>query len=243
MPSRVFALLPGGGMSSWIWRDLEPLLGLPVVAPAYRLPRNDLESRTKSTIADCARHLESLLDQAGAERAIVVAHSGAGLIGAAFAKAYPERVERVVYLSANIPRSGQSAVGALPFLLRKVNETAIKSMARRDSTPMAKMEKTIRSRFCNACDDETVRYVLGHELLSEPVSAAMEKVDWSGFPPVPQTYVVLAQDKTLSPERLRAMAANLGIADIRELPGDHMAMLSRPRELADLLNALGSKST
>jgi pimeloyl-ACP methyl ester carboxylesterase len=238
MPSRVFALLPGGGMSSWIWKDLEPLLSLSVVAPAYRLPENTYESRTKSTIADCVGHLENLLDAAGVGQAILVAHSGAGLIAASFAKARPERVERVVYLSANIPSSGRSAVGALPFVLRKINERAIKSMARRDSTPAAKMEKTIRSRFCNVCDDQTIRYVLSQELLSEPVAAAFEKVDWSGFPALPQTYVILTEDKTLPPANLRAMAANLGIRDIREIPGDHMAMLSRPAELAALLNAL-----
>jgi pimeloyl-ACP methyl ester carboxylesterase len=242
MPSRVFALLPGGGMSSWIWRDLAPLLRLPVVAPAYRLPRNDLESRTKSTVADCVRHLEAQIDAAGAERAIVVAHSGAGLIAASFAKARPDRVERVVYLSANIPRSGQSAVSGLPFLLRKLNERAIKSMVGRDSTPMARMEKILRSRFCNASDEEVVRYILGQQMLSEPIAAAFEKVDWSGFPAVPQTYVVLTEDKTLKAAKLRAMAANLGIADIREIAGDHMVMLSRPRELAELLNGLAGVS-
>jgi hypothetical protein len=52
------------------------------------------------------------------------------------------------------------------------------------------------------------------------------------------TYIVLKHDKAISPRRQRAMAAGLGIDDVRHIDAGHEAMFSHPAELATELNAL-----
>jgi pimeloyl-ACP methyl ester carboxylesterase len=235
-----FLLLPGGGMSSWVWRDCIPLLDVPAITPEYRLPRNDEHTRTTATVRDCVNHCVDLVDRSGCEAVIPVGHSGAGALAAAVAKAIPDRVPHVVYVSANLPKNHRSPLEALPWLVRAINAKAIRSQVKSDSSPAAKMEGIIRKVFCNTCPEETVRYVLGQDLLSEPLCLAFEKVDWDDFPDIPQTYVVLTLDKTQNEKGQRAMMKNLGIRNAIEIESDHMVMLGRPRELCTVLNRISS---
>ena len=61
-----------------------------------------VDTRDTMTTADQARHLADVLDQAGIQRlhAIVGASYG-GMIALAFAEAYPERVDRLIVISAS----------------------------------------------------------------------------------------------------------------------------------------------
>jgi hypothetical protein len=68
-----------------------------------------------------------------------------------------------------------------------------------------------------------------------------ERVDRSNSPRVPGSYMKLLDDRTLSPDRMDSMIANYGCDEILECPGDHLAMLSRPRELATVLNGIAAR--
>jgi pimeloyl-ACP methyl ester carboxylesterase len=238
MPNNtLFLLLPGGGMSSWIWEKLIPLLSLKAITPEYRLHENTYANRLNATINDIVQYHLSLIKANNADKLIVVGHSGAGILAAALAKAVPEKIRHVVYVSANIPANHKSALDALPFFIKAMNKNAIKKQAARDSHPLKDKEEFIRKYFCNTCPDEVVSFVLSHDLLSEPLCAALEKVNWDDFPQVDQTYIVLTRDKTQSVKQQEKMMRNLGIKNTREISSDHMVMLGKPGELAEMLNS------
>jgi len=96
----------------------------------------------------------------------------------------------------------------------------------------------IRKYFCNNSSEEVIGFVMKQPFLSEPLCAAFEKQDWADFPPVPQTYVVLLKDKTLSVKRQLGMMRNLDINNRVAIDSDHLVMLSHPEELARVLNAV-----
>lgn len=231
-----FLLLPGGGMSSWVWEKVVPLLDAPAITPEYRLKENTFRNRTEATIADCVAYHQQLMNGSEIERFVLVGHSGAGALAAAIAKATPGKVTSIVYVSANIPRNHTTTLDALPFLLKLLNKAAIKGQVKIDSTPMMKKASMIKKYFCNTCDDETVNYVLAHQMLSEPLCVAFEPYDYDNFPPLHQVFVVLTKDNTQSEAQQRKMMANLGITETRKIDSDHMVMLSRPDELAGVLN-------
>jgi pimeloyl-ACP methyl ester carboxylesterase len=86
---RAFVLLAGGGMGAWIWTRLVPLLAYPSVAVDRRV--GDIKGR--ATIGDCAEHVAHVIREASVREAILVAHSGAGILApfAGEARSSPRR--------------------------------------------------------------------------------------------------------------------------------------------------------
>jgi hypothetical protein len=64
-----------------------------------------------------------------------------------------------------------------------------------------------------------------------------DPVDLSGLRhPVPRTWVKLMTDRTPTPEQADVMADRAGCTDIVELDSGHLAMITHPQQLADVLN-------
>ena len=235
-----FVLLPGGGMSSWVWEWIAPGLKLPHIALDRRIEINDYPHRKNAVMDDCVNYIISCIDQAPFDSCILVGHSGAGALAASVAKRISEKIIQVVYIAANIPPHGSTMMSGLPLPLRLLNIVAVRKMIKRDSMPYVKIEKTLRDKFCNTCDEDAIQFVLSHDLQSEPLCVLSAKMDWTDFPGVPQTYVLLGSDRTISVERQREMAGHLGITDFREIDAGHMVMLSHPSELTGLLNGIAA---
>jgi len=99
--------------------------------------------------------------------------------------------------------------------------------------------------FCNDMDEEQTRFVLdrtGTEaaaILAEPVSRA-------GIPAeLPKTFVKLLRDQSLAPDHQDVLVQNLrdspgGEVDVVTIDAGHDVMISRPKELADVLNGIAA---
>jgi pimeloyl-ACP methyl ester carboxylesterase len=233
-------LIPGAGMSSWVWRDVVDRISLPTICIGERLAQNTYVSRKTSSLGDCVDHALSILDASGYDSFIVVGHSGAGPIAAMLAQALGDRAERLVLVAANLPPHGRTMIDSLPWAIKLINVLAIRRMIKKDSTPMARLGKVIREKFCNDSPESVIEYVLSQEMRSEPLCAITERMDWSGYRSLPRTYILLTRDGTLSIPSQRAMAGNLGIEDFVEIESDHMAMLSHPAEFARAINDLAA---
>ncbi len=232
---RAFVLLAGGGMGAWIWDRLVPLLAYPAVAVDRRV---DGDAR-RASLGDCAEHVAREMRAASVRDAVLVAHSGAGMI-APLVCGRTDAVRHIVFVSANIPAEGKSPQAGLPLVPRLMNAVAVRINTK--PFPARGMERAIRARFCNACGEDVVSYVLSQEIRPEPPCVLREKVSYRGLPRVPGTYVKLLQDRTISIEGMERMMANYGGIEPVEMDGDHMAMLGRPRELADILNGIARRA-
>jgi hypothetical protein len=100
-----------------------------------------------------------------------------------------------------------------------------------------------RHMFCNDMTEEQTRFVLdrcGHEC----PSAFLDVVTRAGIPPsLPKAYVRLLQDQALEPavqdEQITQLRTSPGgPVEVVELDCGHDAMISRPRDLAAVLNSL-----
>jgi hypothetical protein len=232
---RAFVLLAGGGMGAWIWQRLIPLLDYPAVAMDKRV---DGEIRSAS-LGDCARYVARTMGEASVREAILVAHSGAGII-APLVGGYTNAVKHIVFLSASIPVDGTSPQQGLPLVARLMNAVAVRMNTK--PFPACRMEKVLRAQFCNACSEEVIEYVLAQEIRPEPPCVVRERVHRGGLSRVPGTYVKLLQDRTISLDAMERMTANYGGTDSIELEGDHMAMLGKPRGLAEALNGVARRT-
>jgi pimeloyl-ACP methyl ester carboxylesterase len=230
-----YLLIPGGGMSDWVWRDLDPAVRRCAIPVDRRLQNNTTDRRRSATIHDCVRYILRLVDDAGHSELVIVAHSGGGILAPLVAQECDDRILGIVFVAANIPRTGSNAVSSLPFPARLINRLAVRSQLRFDSVPIKAHEGVVRERFCNTASETVIRYVLDQRLTSEPLCLLYERVDWSLVPKVPMTYFRLLRDRTASLKLQDRMAANLGIDNVRDIDSDHMVMLSHPRDFNDAL--------
>ena len=230
--------IPGGGMSAWVWKDLDPEMRQRAVLIEGRLENNDRNARISATLADCVDHVVEQMRRSGHSSFIIVGHSGGGMLLPLVARRMPGKVKGLVFVSANIPRNGQNALQGLPFPIRLLNRIVVKKQASVDSTPARAQERAIRSMFCNTASDDVVDYILRQNLLSEPLCVINEKVDWTGVPDIPMTFVRLLKDKTASLQVQDRMAANLAVRDIVDIDSDHMVMLSHPAEFNAALRTI-----
>jgi TRAP-type C4-dicarboxylate transport system substrate-binding protein len=103
------------------------------------------------------------------------------------------------------------------------------------------MEPFVREVLCGDCGEDTVKFVLEHRFLPEPLCTLTEAASWKEFPEALQTYIAATDDKVLSMEKQIEMAGNLNIKDIIRIKAGYMMMLSHPDETAEILNSIALK--
>jgi pimeloyl-ACP methyl ester carboxylesterase len=162
---------------------------------------------------------------------IVVAHSASGL----FLPFVPDQapVARLVYLAAVIPLPGQS-------FLSQFNENP--EMYRPDfvGEDPTKDPALARHYLFHDCPPGVVPWALSTLRLMFAKQAIMEASPLEEWPQVSCSYISCTEDRAINPEWWEAAAlARLATQPIRMKAG-HAPHVSRPEELAELLDSLAS---
>ncbi len=235
-----FVLIHGGGLDTWVWERVTPLLDLPALAVHRSASGTNLN---RLIIADCATYVQSQIESADLQRVILVAHSIGGILAPPVAELLPQRVAHIVFLGANIPPEGSAAISIFRPSERFGIAVWLRLMAWNISFMNQAVEDDMRKTLCNDMDEATVQQVLAGGKNPEPPAIFYEPVSRLQMPSVPCTYIKLLQDQgILPPSKQDEMAANIG-AKVVTLNTGHTALLSRPHELAELLNGIASDIT
>ena len=257
---RPVVLVHGGAHGAWCWAPvLEHLraraLAVDLPPKAVRggpLRNHDLPELRTLTIGDFADSVLADADAAGLDRFVLVGHSLAGVTIPEVARRAPERVEHLVFVSCSIPPEGGSTLdrlhGELADLSRANLAAALARPATGEPTERALSDDMVRQMFGTDLDDAAMQLLLDH-IGQEVMPVIDEKVSRAGVPPaIPKTWIRLLRDAALS-----VADQDLSIAYLEESPGGtvevvdldtgHDAMLSRPRELAALIDEIAARST
>jgi surfactin synthase thioesterase subunit len=236
-----FVFIPGAGMSDWIWTKLKPLLHLDYVTVSRRIENNTYENRLKCDFEDIMSYANQIIEQSGFDEVILVGHSGAGLIAGELGKRNP-KIKHIIFLAANIPVHNETALDSFSEEIRNKNIEGVKMQAKADTIPMKMLEAQFRTYFCNQSLEEDINYLMEQSFQPEPLCVLTHQVDWSDYPEIGMTYVISIEDKTISVAQQEQFASNLGIRDIARIDGDHMMMISRAKELSELLNYIAENN-
>jgi pimeloyl-ACP methyl ester carboxylesterase len=233
-----FVLVHGGGHGAWCWDGVIPHLNgsaLAVDLPGRYAPEAHVaELRHQDFVASVVADIKAKdLDEF-----VLVGHSMAGGILPGVAAQCADRVRHLVFVSCIVPAEGGILLDiqagllrffALPFKWRLRQQRVLKL-----PSWMA------RWVLCNDQTPENSKLIMENQCF-EPVSIATERITWVGVPQsIPRTYVKLLRDRALPPSLQEKYAANLGSGRVVPLDAGHDAMISRPRELADILNRLAN---
>ena len=216
-------LVHGANHSATSWDRVVTYL----LAPAIAVDLPGRGSRAADlgavTLDDCVRAVLACADQAGFERFVLVGHSLGGATITETAWRHSERVAGLIYVAGGVPAPGDSAATAITG-------------------------SDMPSWFHGMPAEDRARMFFGNDMTDEqwaehwrglvPESATLWNARLSGYPSgVPTTYVSMTEDVGIPPALAEQMIANLGgEVEHRVLSAGHLVMLTKPQELAAVIN-------
>jgi pimeloyl-ACP methyl ester carboxylesterase len=231
-----FILIHGAYHGSWCWRHVTPLLAAAGhVAHAPDLPGHGAGEASRAvTLEDYVEAVCGHLRRS--ETSVLVGHSMAGILIAAAAERMPERIERLVFVTAYLPADGQS--------LADLARADADSLARATRVAgaeefVAVREEALIEAFYGDSPAADVAFARAR-LVPQPVQpmTAPVRLTHARFGRVPRVYIGCRRDRAISPALQRRMLAATPCERVIELDCDHSPFFSAPRALADALLAV-----
>jgi pimeloyl-ACP methyl ester carboxylesterase len=201
---------------------------------AFDLPGmgDDHTSASEVSLDSCAGRVCEVL-AANSEPAIVVGHSMGGMVTTQAAARCPECVAALVYVSAFLPKDGQSLLD-LTKLPESCGEEVLANVVVEGVPPVAVMPAAAsRHALYGACTDDVAAWAIGRQC-PQPVSPFPVAVS---IPPgalngINRYYVLCTEGRAIPPPLQRRMIAENTCAEVIEIETDHTPQLSTTNELA-----------
>jgi pimeloyl-ACP methyl ester carboxylesterase len=233
-------LLAHGAMhGGWCWQRLAPLLrarGHEVVTPTL----TGLGERAHLLTPEVgpATHVSDLLQVLFYEdlsRVVLVGHSYAGMLIPAVAEQAPDRLASLVYLAAFVPRHGESMLDLEPPEAAAFYRHRARDLGDGWRVPPA---DAFVERW--GVHDERDREWVGARLTAMPLKCLTDPLHLSkdGGASLPTAYIECTGPPLVDIMRPSAERARGNGWPVRTLESGHDAMLTAPRQLADLLLAV-----
>jgi len=212
----------------------------------------DLPELRTLTIGDFADAVLAQADAAGYDRFVLVGHSLAGITIPEVARRAPDRVAGLVFVTCTVPAEGGSTIDRLEPDIAAMARERVAAVVDSPATGQAGAptldEATIRHMFGTDLDEAAMQLVFDN--FGNDVMPVMdERVSRVGVPAsIPKTWVrclrdaiafVPAQDESIA--NLEAVPG--GHVDVIDLDTGHNAMLSRPAELAVIIDQIAAAAT
>lgn len=235
-PSRIL-LVHGAWGRADSWRGVARMLsrrGHDVTA--FDLPGHgeDIARPERVGMADYAARIVEELEKG--PPALLVGHSMGGMAISAAAELAPDRIRKLVYLCAFLPRSGDSLLS----LIRQQGKGGIQDAIR----PGPALGTTVLDPDMAVdllCQDanEGARAQVKDGLCPQSNAAQTDAVHLSDrFAVLPRAYILCAQDRTILPSLQRRMLTDSPCAQEFTLATGHLPQITAPARVADILDGL-----
>ena len=227
-------LVHGGGLGKECWDRLLPFLDGDVLAVDLPGRGDHPADLAEVGVAEVRRFRGRRHRVAGdLHDVVLVGHSLAGLTIPQVAGRVPDRIRALVFISCTVPRRGAEH---LRHARRRDSGHQRRAPERRARGPRPRDR---HGRFYNDVDDPEVLEWGLSILVPEAPAAVMDTMVLSTMPrDLRRVWIRLNDDVIVAPAKQDRFVENLGGCEVLELDSGHMAMISRPRDLAALLNAI-----
>ncbi len=232
-------LVHGAWHGGWCWRHVAPLLrarGHDVLAPDLPGHGEDPAESASQTLENYARRIGDVVGSAG-DDVLLVGHSLGGLVISAVAEAMPERLKRLVYVTAFLPRDGDSLVRICSVDPENpLNEASLRTP---DGKCVTVDPARLAELFYADCPADDVAFAAAH-VGPEPIAVMFQAVQVTParFGRVPRTYIHCSRDVALPLFVQQQMVAASPCDRVLTLPTGHSPFFAAPAQLAEQLDAL-----
>lgn len=233
--AKTFVLVPGAWLGAWSWHPVAALLrarGHGVLA--LTLPGLSYGSSPAGLrLSDAVDYIVQEIEARDLQDVVLVSHSWGGYPATGAAHRVARRIATVVYYNAVVPARGQ----AMSDENEEYGQAIEMSMA---ATPDHTVPLPIEAVRMGLMQDESTELqdLVFSMTLSQPGGYMVDSLDVDEVTTVglDAAYVLGENDNSLAKPGAE-FAGRLGVTPIM-VPGSHMAMLTRPADIAEALIAL-----
>ncbi len=235
--AETYVLVHGAFQDASGWAAVTDILR----ADGHEVVAIDLPGRDAAGAAAQAVSLQDYIDttvgavEAADEPVILVGHSFGGMTISGVAEALPNQIERLVYVAAYVPLSGESMeMLALSDTNNHFEETTF-VVANDYSHATLLPEHQVNVFAQDATAEQAAR--LQESMIREPLPPIATPVALTAerFGAVDKAYIRTLEDRTVSTPLQTMMIERAGIETVVDIESGHAPYLTRPDELAALL--------
>lgn len=239
-----FVFLHGGQHGSWCWSRLlaanesrQPPRALLLDVPGCGLKR--ARGHETPTLAEVVAELNAEVLAADLGPAILVGHSMAGSLMPSMAELAPELYRHLVFLSACLPRRGESVMDTMGQCLAGQDPGVVGWPVDPRSAPPLEL---LSAMFGPGLDGPTLHHLLQEAVQDQwPMSLATAPVPLDGhLLTQPSSYIVTLQDPILPVAWQGRFAERAAARAMYTLDAPHESFLSHPSELMALLSQIAA---
>lgn len=240
-----YVLVHGAWQAGWIWEDVKKYLeaeGNKVISvdlPGHGEDNRPMEDQNLDTYSDALVNILNEQEQP----VILLGHSMGGMSISQAACIVPEKISKLVYLCAFLPKDGQSndgidGNGIKPTDWKTMAEEGVGVTIHRDGKTSTLSDEMIIHACLNDVTDEDVKNILPR-FGEQPLAPQCQPVKITDvFYSIPKVYIRCLQDNILSLELQDKMIADTPVEQVFTMDASHSPFFSRPEELAKILLSL-----
>jgi pimeloyl-ACP methyl ester carboxylesterase len=235
--AKTFVFVHGAMVDGTVWyKIVKPLEDAGNKVIVLNLPAHGKDD-TKISDVTYATYVKVIADSINQqpEKVILVGHSMAGLLIASIAEQIPSKIEKLVFVAAFIPQSGDN-VFALNGKDKNSQFGSNLIVAEDQSNAKLRTDK-IQSVFCSDCSSEDIS-LLTLSQKAEPLAPLAEKIILTdkNYNSIPKYIIQTELDNAITLGFQKEMATSaINVAKIYTLKSSHLPFLSQPKELINLL--------
>lgn len=233
-------LVHGAGHGSWCWSKVVPLLlAKHINAIAVDLPSHgkDTLQLFNYTLADDVEAIKKVAESIQG-KVILAGHSSGGVaIAQASEILGKDKVEKLIFLDAFMPKNGESVMSLAAQALQKsktdnTNNTTPVMLFSSNQKAFQWNPEIVAEHFYHDCSKEDIAYA--KENLRWQASASIAtaaQLSDSVYGSIPKYYILCTQSKDLDKS---SIANNVPIKKLFKLPSSHSPFFSMPQNLIDI---------
>ncbi len=231
-----YVLIHGAWHGAWCWFKLTPLLqqlGHKVLTPDLPSHGIDKTPTASITLKDYSQCVADVLDSSP-EKVILVGHSMGGVVITEAAQARPDKVAKLVYVTAFLLQDGETLLDVAsqdPLALVLPNLV----MSADQSSALVK-DDVIDDAFYGGCSPSDI--ALARSLLVPQAGAPFATpvhTTSDGWGSMDHFYIECLQDRAISIDSQRSMYKKDAGVRVHSMNTSHSPFLSAPQELVDHL--------
>jgi pimeloyl-ACP methyl ester carboxylesterase len=209
--------------------------GHEVVAPD--LPGRGDRASEKATWAGCRAAVADVIENGD----VLVSHSAGGYAAALAAEVTASLLRRMVFVTASVPADGERM--ALARAVEEGHPMFVRGDGPHGPEVGISSFDWARDAFYHDCDEQLAHQAY-KRLVPEQLGLVLEPLSLQKFHnlDVPRDYVVCLDDRSGTNARIETYLGHLGLRQAHLLWSSHSPFLSRPRDTAGLLVAIGGRA-